>query len=417
MIHTDELGAAIKAARAALVLEARIHKFQKKLKQAIAAQNEMSATMSDTFTLMKKLAAEQRKRQLAQERLNLAVSQGDAALEHLHVKRKDDKLQVAVIELEGATKQADAAPPPCPDSAPAVSERAEILAAAAARKEATAELKEQHELCDQQMHLLHNVLQEDLKQLAIDLANTLETAVGVYVADGPVGKALQLQHEMQVVINLRSAAIKQLEEGCRRGHESMGARGGDRPEKEVGAVKGAAAEIKEACDKASSEMVDHDTIELGHVLLKQMAGIVKLIPANAAMRAAFAKYDKETRADRCDMLEGYVPDLVQALAQVLSSGVEPEYVAKEQKQLDRAQHEIEFYRGVVVRLQKAHKAALDTFAKLQANKKVKREHLQVVVEELQAAVFKAEDWHLDPVLVKESQGTLTLIRAHFRSMH
>jgi hypothetical protein len=43
--------------------------------------------------------------------------------------------------------------------------------------------------------------------------------------------------------------------------------------------------------------------------------------------------------------------------------------------------------------------------------------LQEVVEELQAAVFKAEAWHLDPHLVKESQGTLTLIRAQYRSMN
>ena len=38
--------------------------------------------------------------------------------------------------------------------------------------------------------------------------------------------------------------------------------------------------------------------QVGHTLLTQMAAIVRLIPANAAMRVAFAKYDKETRADR-----------------------------------------------------------------------------------------------------------------------
>ena len=54
----------------------------------------MSSELSAALGQMQRLAAERRKRQLAQKRLDEAVDEGDSALQHLHQMRKDDQLQV-----------------------------------------------------------------------------------------------------------------------------------------------------------------------------------------------------------------------------------------------------------------------------------------------------------------------------------
>ena len=103
----------------------------------------------------------------------------------------------------------------------------------------------------------------------------------------------------QAVIEVRAKALKVLEAGVVAGRKAMADRGGGRPQVEVKALQRAAVLVKDACDVADDSMVDILSLEVGHVLLNQMAAIAHLIPANEELRSAFVRFDKDTRPDRC----------------------------------------------------------------------------------------------------------------------